>query len=301
MRKHILFIIVFALVWVVACSPESEAPEVSENSDDVVILGESSDLGTGLSGVSELQILIPANDIEAGNPRIPFILMDGTAMERGAQQVFLTMIEIDGESPAPVWEGSATNYSDYEVPYWVFYPEIENPGTYGVLARILQEDGSSTEAQFAVSILEDAIAPNVGDTAVSVQTQVSDDIETIKTFSSDFDPDVDLYQISLDDALTNGKPTVISFSTPAYCQTAICAPVLSTVKSVKDELAGSADFVHVEIFADFETFEVAQPISDWRLQSEPWTYVVDSSGVITGRFAGPVSPAELKASLNEAN
>ncbi|MEM8860149.1 MAG: hypothetical protein AAGD96_17595 [Chloroflexota bacterium] len=291
--------LLLALLLLVACSPATT--NTQDDSEAVVILGESEDSATGLSTVSELQILIPANDMEVGTPRIPFILMDGGRMEREAKQVFLSVFQIDSESSAPIWEGTATNYSDYEVPYWVFYPQIDEPGNYGVLARILQADDSSTEAQFAVAILESAIAPAVGDLGVGSQTPVSDDLETIQTFSSDFDPDVDLYQVSLDEALNNGRPTVISFSTPAYCQTAICAPVLNSVKSVKNENSSGIDFVHVEIFSDFETFEVAESISEWQLQSEPWTYVLDSNGVITSRFAGPLSPTELQASIADLN
>ncbi|MFT5193262.1 MAG: hypothetical protein ACI9EW_000024 [Cellvibrionaceae bacterium] len=289
--------LLIALV-VVGCSPPpASEPQSDSNSDDVVILGESSDPNTGLNSISELQIVIPANDFQIGQPRIPFIIMDGGTMTGEVEQVFLTVFDLSQESPAVVWEGSGINYSDYTVPYWIFYPQIDTAGTYGVRAKMLRQNGESTEAQFAIEVLEKAIAPAVGDAGFPSQSRTATDAETLKTISSDFEPDPELYTLSVADALSNGRPTVISFSTPAYCQTAICAPVLESVKQVKAQNNNAVNFLHVDIFADFETFAVDQTITEWNLQSEPWTYVLDSSGIITARLAGPVSPSELASHL----
>lgn len=299
MIKKTLFSLVILLtgLLVIGCS-QPASPEVGDD-DSPVILGESSDANTGLEGISEFQIVIPANDLGKGTPRIPFIIMDGGRMvSEEVDAVFITVFDLSGSEPTPIWEGPATNYSDYTVPYWVFYPTIETVGNFGMRADLLTADGDSTQAQFAVAIQEDAVAPNVGDAAVPSQSPVGSGDE-LAAISSDQNPDEDLYQISLEDAFSSGLPTIISFSTPAYCQTAICAPVLESIKQFKDENEDNANFVHVEIFGDFETFETAATIKEWQLQSEPWTYLVDKNGMISARFAGPVSPRELQSELSK--
>lgn len=296
-KKSLLpLVILLVNLLILGCAPSSNIAQ--DGDDPVVVLGESSDPNTGVSGVSEFQIVIPANDLGVGTPRIPFIIMDGGSMVREVEQVFITVFDLSGDGPKAIWEGGATNYSDYAVPYWVFYPQIDAAGNYGMRADLLTETGESSQAQFAVAIQDDAIAPNVGDAGIGSNSPTGTGDE-LKLISSDTNPDVDLYQITLADALANGRPTVISFSTPSYCQTAICAPVLDSVKQLKDSNGGEADFVHIEIFADFETFETASTVLEWNLQSEPWTYVVDGNGTITARFAGPVSPSELEAALDE--
>ncbi len=298
MIKKTLISLIILLVGLAAVACSQPAPSGGDDDDPAVILGPSSDSNTGLDGISNFQIVIPANDLGKGTPRIPFIIMDGSRMVSEVEAVFITVFDLSGDEPTPIWEGPATNYSDYTVPYWVFYPTIETVGNFGMRADLLTADGDSSQSQFAVAIQEDAIAPNVGDSGIPSQSPTGSGDE-LAIISSDQNPDDELYTITLEDALSNGLPTIISFSTPSFCQTAICAPVLDTVKQVKNENQGSANFVHVEIFGDFETFETAATVDEWQLQSEPWTYLLDGDGVITARFAGPVSPSELTAELNK--
>lgn len=277
-----------------ACTPADPSSN-SPIDEEVVAVVESE------SGAPEFQILVPANDLHIGEPRIPFIIRDGPNMVREVSQVFLTVLDINEQPFTVVWEGSAVNYSDYTVPYWVIRPNIETAGNYGIRANILEADGTTSEAQFAVAILEDSIAPSVGDAGIPSESRTAFDAETIKEISSDFqDPDPDLYTMTVTEALNNGRPTVISFSTPAYCSTVFCAPVLQSVKDVKAENSDEFDFLHIEIFADFQELVTDQTVLDWKLQSEPWTYILDADGIVTARLAGPVSAGELTDQLEIA-
>ena len=67
------------------------------------------------------------------------------------------------------------------------------------------------------------------------------------------------------------------------------------------------DFIHVEIFdniremldtGDSTIGQVAQPVSDWNLITEPWTFFVDSDGVITARFEQFTTSAELYEAMD---
>jgi len=42
-----------------------------------------------------------------------------------------------------------------------------------------------------------------------------------------------------------------------------------------------------------------EAVEAWRLVSEPWAFVVDSTGTIAARFEGAVDPDELRAALDE--
>ena len=41
-----------------------------------------------------------------------------------------------------------------------------------------------------------------------------------------------------------------------------------------------------------------QAVVDWNLQTEPWIFVVDGSGVIANRFEGSASPEELQDAID---
>ena len=102
------------------------------------------------------------------------------------------------------------------------------------------------------------------------------------------DPPCGMHDVSLDEALQSGRPVVVQFATPAYCQTAICGPTVS----VLDEVRRSGDwgdvaFIHCEIYAD-EGQNLLEPVAEWNLPTEPWLYTIDGDGRIVARTDGPV-------------
>ena len=99
--------------------------------------------------------------------------------------------------------------------------------------------------------------------------------------------------------MTAHKPFVVTFATPLYCQTRTCGPVVQVVQSVaKDWQAQGVDFIHVEIYKDNDPAKgTNQWVDQWKLPSEPFTFVVDRTGVIRERFEGAFSAAELQAAV----
>jgi hypothetical protein len=65
-------------------------------------------------------------------------------------------------------------------------------------------------------------------------------------------------------------------------------------------MAAEANFIHIEVYQEFEPLVLADEIGEWGLTSEPWTFVLDQQGMITARLGGPVSPRELLAAVNGA-
>ncbi len=163
------------------------------------------------------------------------------------------------------------------------------------------ENGKSTPpTPFAVQATSPV--PAVGDSAIVVASRTHPEF-ALEEISSDNNPDPTLYELSLDDALTNGQPTVIAFATPAFCMTATCGPTLDVVKAVKANYPG-VDFVHVEIFDDLAaaaggTLETVAAVDAWGLPSEPWVFVVDADGIVTARFEGAIGADELRRALED--
>lgn len=112
-------------------------------------------------------------------------------------------------------------------------------------------------------------------------------------------PDCPLHGESLDEALGDGRPVVLMFATPAYCQTAVCGPGLDTLLEVRDSHDwGDLAFIHCEIFTD-EGVTVAEPVLDWGLPSEPWLFTIDREGTIVARVDGPMVREELVALVED--
>jgi len=57
-----------------------------------------------------------------------------------------------------------------------------------------------------------------------------------------------MHAISLDKALSNGNPTVVSFATPLLCASRMCGPVVDEQLQAFQAMGDQANCIHVEIY-----------------------------------------------------
>lgn len=150
-------------------------------------------------------------------------------------------------------------------------------------------------------VVEESAVPTLGDPAPATPTPTAATVEEAVLISTDPEPVLDLYRLSVDEAVANGRPTVVAFATPAFCRTALCGPTLEAVKAAAVGRDG-LDVVHVEPF-DLEQAPggVLIPIDameDWGLVTEPWVFVVDADGLIAASFEGIMGQGELESALD---
>lgn len=178
---------------------------------------------------------------------------------------------------------------------------FDRPGTWELTVHPESGDPLSS-VQFTV--LEETFTPNIGEPAVVAPTLTLED-STFEELTTDPDPDPSFYEASLEEALQSGRRTVLIFSTPAYCQTATCGPLLNNTKEIAASFPG-VNFVHVEVYTgltepDFapDPAHLAPAVGSdyWNLQTEPWVFVIDEGGIVRARFEGVMDPDELAAHL----
>lgn len=247
--------------------------------------------------VSPLQITRMSADTAVGTPRIVFGLFDGPNPVADAQSVSLSVVSVGEEGATPVWQGLAENYSDYEVPYWVAYPTLPDPGFWGVTAEVVLVDGRTVTSQFTIEAKAESSAVAVGDMAPLSQNRTLATEPDISKLSSGLDPDPAFYQLTVAEAVANEKPTVVGFITPGLCESKWCAPVLNSVATVRDAVGDKANFIHIEVYEDFQTLTYVPEMAEWGLETEPYLFILDDAGRVTASLAGPVSPRELTQAL----
>jgi hypothetical protein len=107
-----------------------------------------------------------------------------------------------------------------------------------------------------------------------------------------------MHQVSFDQAVASGKPTVVSFATPLLCASRMCGPVVDEQLLAFQQLKGQANFIHVEIYPERDTTKPAPLYQAWGLPSEPWVFVIDRQGIIRARLGeGPTTAGEIQAAL----
>ena len=277
MKKSQIYLFV-GLLYLVACGGAADSVEVQD-------------------AVSPLQITRMSADTAVGQPRIVFGLFDGPDAVSDAQSVLLTVVPIGEEGAASVWHGPAENYSDYEVPYWVAYPTLPSPGYWGVTAEVVLANGRSVSSQFTIEAKAESAAIAIGEMAPLSQNRTLATEPDINKLSSGNDPDPSFYQLTVAEAVANGKPTVVGFITPGLCESKWCAPVLNSMATVRAEIGDAANFIHIEVYEDFQALTYVPEMAEWGLETEPYIFILDNAGRVVVSLAGPVSPRELAQAL----
>jgi glutathione peroxidase-family protein len=96
-------------------------------------------------------------------------------------------------------------------------------------------------------------------------------------------------------------PFVVTFATPKFCSSRTCGPVVDVVEEVQHRLEGEdVRFIHVEVYEDNDpALGYNEWMGEWKLRTEPWTFLVGSNGMIVDRFEGTVSVNELETAVRE--
>ena len=112
-------------------------------------------------------------------------------------------------------------------------------------------------------------------------------------------PDTELLRYSVAESVKAKAPFVVTFATPAFCESRTCGPTVDVVEAVRKRFeAKGIRFIHVEIYEDnLPGNGVNRWVKEWKLPTEPWVFVVDRNGVVRDRFEGAISVAELEQSV----
>lgn len=106
-----------------------------------------------------------------------------------------------------------------------------------------------------------------------------------------------MHDVSIDDAIDLGKPTVIVFGTPRYCTSRTCGPVVDYVERAKEKYEDGASFIHVEMWKDDKSVNkpdgFVDAFAEWKFQTEPWVYFIGADGKVRDRWLGALGPDEL--------
>ena len=184
---------------------------------------------------------------------------------------------------------------------YVAHLKLRRPGKFWMVA---EPEGGSEKVQALgnVVVVKQDSPPDVGDRAFASDTptlaSADGDAAAITTRTP---PDESLLQYSVADSLKARVPFVVTFATPKFCSSRTCGPVVDVEEEVQHRLEGEkVRFIHVEVYEDNDPANgFNQWMQEWKLQTEPWTFLVDAKGRIAERFEGTVSVNELETAVRE--
>lgn len=178
---------------------------------------------------------------------------------------------------------------------------LPRAGKYWLLA---EPEGGAEKVQAVgnVVVVKEDAPPDVGDPAVASETptlsSTGGDTAALTTRTP---PDEDLLRYSVAESLEAKAPFVVTFATPKFCSSRTCGPVVDVVEEVSRRIEDEdIRFIHVEVFEGNDPARgYNRWMKEWKLPTEPWTFLVGADGKIAARFEGTVSVAELELSVRE--
>lgn len=147
-----------------------------------------------------------------------------------------------------------------------------------------------------IETLPRALAPDAGQPAVAARTPTVDDPSGVASLCTRRPP-CPLHERTLANVLADRRPVVFTIASPLLCTSRTCGPVLEEVLRVRAHAGPRARFVHAEPYAGATATALSPAARAWRIESEPWTFVIDGAGVVRARFEGPVVSREILAAL----
>ena len=181
--------------------------------------------------------------------------------------------------------------------------EFDAPGWWG-LSLSVDLDGEHTEGILVrFWVREHTSEPAIGDPAPRSTQLTLRDVEDVSEIDSTVPPNPGFHDLTIAEALDSGKPLVVAFVTPAFCQTRFCGPVMEAVIIPTSEQYGDRiHVVHVEPFnlasAREGRLEPVAAVQEWGLLQEPFVFVVAQDGTIAAKFEGIMEAEEVSAVLD---
>lgn len=182
---------------------------------------------------------------------------------------------------------------------------FDQPGYWGLRVVAELEDGHQMEGNTVFSVFPDTGAPQVGDpapqsvnwTVADVESGAAEPTALDSRASEDNIPDPQMHANTVADMIDEGRPTVVILSTPVFCVSRFCGPLVEEMSALSEEYGDRAEFVHIEIWEDFENSVVNDAAQEWIQTNdgdrEPWVYVVDGQGDVAARWDNVIDRAEL--------
>lgn len=270
----------------------------------------------------ELRFILVSRELAVEQTRMAFAILDRANRPVEGAGVHVEFLPPGNESP------SASFRAEYRAidlaappnanPEW-YNPDAEVRGIYAIDDPPFSEPGdwqlhvsiqcpdmdSVVQVNVVVEVLEESSTPGIGARVSPIDHPTASDVKELSDISTSPDPIPAMHRTSVAEALEQGRPFLVVFATPAFCQSRICGPVVETVARLLPVYGDELEFIHIEPY-DLDLIrgegklEPSKEARAWGLPSEPWVFLVDASGRLIAKFEGIVAYDELDEAVRDA-
>ena len=304
-----------SLALVAAACSGSEPPDPQQQGGAELSAEVASfDLAAGLPGrfLVGLGVLAPEGQlfVSGGTVDLAFSFL-GEGQATGSEpyrDATGTFLPIPGSTAPEEDQPVAVPGSEGRGVYSVEGFEFDRPGFWEVEVTADVVDHGTLKGTGAFEVLPEPLVPAPGDPAPKVENLTLDSKDAPEAAvdsraATGEIPDPELHETTVAEAIRGGRPVLVAVATPVYCVSKFCGPVTDMVQELAAEYSDRADFVHIEVWRDYEGQVVNKGAADWILRGEslqePWVFLVGADGRIVERWDNVATRQEIEPLLQE--
>jgi len=265
---------------------------------------------------------------------LPVIVNSGGSLTCGPSRLLLTILDAgnvaiasperslsvglfdlgrDGATPTETVDATFVWGIEGQRGFYVAQVTFPEAGEWGAELTTALGAAAPETIRLRFQVNPDSPVIQVGEPAPATDTPTAASVGgDLARISTDTAPDPAFYETSVKEALAAHDPFVLVFATPKFCASAQCGPTLDRVKALAADYP-DVTFINVEPYVmEFRDGSLqpvldtsgpqpvlvpAGPTTEWGLLSEPWVFVVDRDGLVTGSFEGVIADSELAAAI----
>ncbi|MBM4437193.1 MAG: hypothetical protein FJ029_08170 [Actinobacteria bacterium] len=298
--------------WLAACGDAPAPPAASATA--------SGPDGTAVASAGDYAAFLTATEFVPGANRFPFVILAASGSELRGATAQVRFFTGDGPNVIPKFEAaaryrevaSATPHThadgvvhphvDARGLYVVEAAPFDTPGTWLAEVRATTAGGAALQVNGAAfTVAAQTAAPAVRSAAPRSRHATRLDVTDLAALCTRTPPCA-MHDLSVAQALAAGQPSAITFSTPAFCASRMCGPVLDVIVEVWSRHRAAVNFVHIEpwdlTLARGQGRLAPTPVTrEWALPTEPWVFLVGADGRVAARFEGLVAADEIESAL----
>ena len=262
-----------------------------------------------LSGALSAYVISTDLSVDSNLNRLVFLLLDRDSMPVRVDEAEVSVyhpVENVESKPTAVAKARFRQWPLGERGVYTAQLKFDQAGDWALRVAVAAPDGSTESVRADFRVKEKSDTPATGSPAPPSLNKTIRDVGTLEELTTARPPDPDLYSMTIADAVVSGKPVVLVFATPAFCETATCGPQVEVLEGIKDRYKDRANFIHIEMFdnpheiqGDPDRARTAAAVAEWGLRSEPWTFIVDHRGRIAAKFEGFTTTEEIEEGLEK--
>jgi hypothetical protein len=298
---------------VVSCGGEGGDRETpSGPSDELIVQPASYELIAGESSRFIAGLLTPDQlFVSYGTVEMRFLYLgteQGTGTAEPGPRATADFLQIEGDPGESTDQPSAGPPSHGR---GVYSAEVtfDRAGFWAADVSAQVEGKGELVGNGAFEVLEDHVVPAPGDEAPRTENLV---LSTKDAPRQAIDsraqggqriPDEILHETTIAESIRRGEPALVVFSTPVYCISRFCGPITDMIEELARDYRGRANFIHVEIWRNFEGKVINKGAADWIYRGqdllEPWVFLIGADGKVIERWDNVATRAEVEPLLED--